>query len=137
MARFTLDQSFDTGLPKIDQQHRQLVALINDLDEAVEKGTAKAMIGGVLQELIRYVGNHFTDEEALMMRHNFPGLPMHCQEHDFYVTRLSQIQEGLLDGEDLGRNTLDFLLDWLSSHIKGTDMVYAAFIREQTGYNKD
>ena len=130
MAPFTLDSSFDTGLPAIDQQHRQLVALINDLDEAVANGTAEAMIKGVLQELIRYVGNHFADEEALMMRHNFPGLPEHCREHDFYVTRLSHIQESFLDGEALGKNTLDFLLEWLSNHIKGTDMLYAAFIRE-------
>jgi hemerythrin len=130
MTPFTLDQTFLTGLPRIDQQHQQLVSLINDLEQAVRSGTAEAMIKSVLQELVRYVGNHFADEEALMMRHNFPGLAEHCREHDFYVTRLGNIQEHFLDGEALSRTTLDFLLEWLSRHIKGTDMVYAAFIRE-------
>lgn len=131
MAAFVWDQSFSTGIESIDGQHQRLIALIDELDQAEGEGTGGLLISYVLQELMRYIANHFEDEEQLMMRHDFPGLPSHRQEHDFYVERLKHIQDNYRDGDQLSRHTLDFLKEWISCHIKGTDQIYAAFIRER------
>lgn len=131
MAVFGWDQSYSTGIVSIDEQHQLLMAMIAGLDQAEGEGTGGLLISYVLQELMRYVGTHFEDEEKLMMRHDFPGLASHRQEHDFYVERLKHIQENYRDGDLLARQTLDFLKEWISCHIKGTDQIYAAFIREK------
>lgn len=131
MELFEWDESFSTGIPHIDEQHQQLIAMISDLDQAEQEGTGGLLISYVLQELMRYVALHFEEEELLMMRHDFPGLMSHRQEHDFYVKRLKHVQENFHDGDELSRNTLAFLKDWISCHIKGTDQIYAEFIRSK------
>jgi hemerythrin-like metal-binding protein len=122
------DESLETRIPHMDEQHRKLVSLINDLDQAVEDGTGGLLISYVLQELIRYVKDHFNDEEQLLMRHGFPELAGHRREHDLFVERLGQISDSFKDGDELSSSVLDFLKDWLVIHIKGTDQRYAAFI---------
>ena len=68
-----------------------------------------------------------------MLSHGFPGLAGHRQEHDFFVMRVKHIQESFQDGDILSKETLDFLKEWISCHIKGTDQIYANFIRKESG----
>jgi hemerythrin-like metal-binding protein len=133
MTLFAWDESLSTRIPHIDEQHRKLVSMINDLDQSVQDGTGGLLISYVLQELIRYVKEHFEDEEQLMVRHNFPELSSHRREHDLFVERLKNIHENFRDGDALSRNVLDFLKDWLLLHIKGTDQEYSEFICGTTG----
>ncbi|MBT1071867.1 bacteriohemerythrin [Pelotalea chapellei] len=133
MDLFEWDESFCTGIPHIDEQHQRLISMISDLDKADREGTGGLLISYVLQELMRYVTLHFEEEEQLMMSYDFPGLVSHRQEHDFYVMRLKHVQESYHDGDALSKNTLAFLKDWISCHIKGTDQIYAEFIRTKTG----
>jgi hemerythrin-like metal-binding protein len=107
--------------------------MITCLDQSVMDGTGGLLISNVLQELIRYVKEHFEDEEQLMMRHNFPELTGHRKEHNLFVSRLKDIHENFKDGDELSRNVLDFLQGWLVTHIKGTDQVYAEFICGKKG----
>jgi hemerythrin len=132
MDLFQWDDSFKLNIAKIDEQHEQLISLISELDDAVRMGTGGQLIGYVLQELIRYVGVHFVDEERLMMVHDFPGLADHRRMHDSYVTRLREIQESYQESNALSSATLDFLKEWIATHIKGTDQIYGSFIRAKT-----
>lgn len=127
------DASLLTGITLIDNQHMGLVDMINKLDSAVKDGTGGLLVSNVIQELIRYVKEHFEAEEQLMMRNNFPGLSGHRCEHDLFVERLKEIHENFKDGDALSLNVLQFLKEWLIIHIKGTDQVYAGFIRRQDG----
>lgn len=128
MTFMAWDTSLETRIPHIDQQHQKLVAMINDLDHSVQDGTGGLLISYVLQELIRYVKEHFEDEEQLMMRYNFPELGSHRKEHDLFVEQLKHIHAEFQDGDALSRSVLDFLKDWLVLHIKGTDQAYAVYI---------
>ncbi|HEY3308276.1 MAG TPA: bacteriohemerythrin [Desulfuromonadaceae bacterium] len=123
------DDKLALNIPQIDEQHKQLISLISDLEIADQEGTGGLRVSYVLQELIRYIAVHFGEEERLMMLHNFHGLASHRKEHDFYVMKLKHIQENYRDGDALSKETLDFLKDWISCHIMGTDQIYAAFIR--------
>ncbi len=133
MALLAWDESLETRIPHIDEQHRGLVKLINDLDQSLQEGTAGLLVSNVLQELMRYVKDHFEDEEQFMLRHAFPDLPAHRREHDLFVTRLKDIHANFLDGDALSSNILDFLKGWLVHHIRGTDQVYVAFINGTPG----
>ena len=132
MDLFQWDDSFKLNIAKIDDQHEQLISLICELEGAVQDGTGGQLITYVLQELIRYVGVHFADEEQLMMQHKFPDLAEHRRMHDFYVTKLKEIQEQYQEGDALSNATLEFLKEWIATHIKGTDQIYGRFIRAET-----
>lgn len=129
MSIFEWNDSFILNIPEVDGQHQRLISLIKDLNAAVKEGTGGLIISYVLQELVRYIAVHFEDEERLMLSHNFPGLSGHRQEHDFFVLRLKHIQGSFQDGDTLSKETLDFLKEWITCHIKGTDQIYADFIR--------
>ncbi|NVN90025.1 MAG: hemerythrin family protein [Desulfuromonadales bacterium] len=123
------DDSFKLNIPRIDEQHERLIELIRDLEDAVQDGTGGLLISYVMQELIRYVGLHFGDEECLMMEYDFPELAVHRQKHSFYISRLQEILEQNRDGDALSTATLAFLKEWIVTHIKGTDQEYGRFIR--------
>lgn len=130
MALLEWDESIALHLPDIDAQHQRLIGWINDLDDAVRRGDGANAVREVLWELIGYATEHFATEERLMVAYDFPGFTSHRQEHDHFVMRLQEIQSRFHDGETLSTTTLQFLMDWLVNHIKGTDRLYGAFIRK-------
>jgi hemerythrin len=66
-----------------------------------------------------------------MLSCNYPDLAAHRAEHDLFVSRLREIQVNFIDGQEMGINILDFMVEWLVCHIKGTDQGYSRFIHEQ------
>ena len=131
MAIFEWDNSIALGIPTIDDQHKALFGWINSLNEAIKNGDGSEAVAGVIWKLITYVTEHFSEEERLMLSCNYPGLAAHRKEHDLFVSRLREIQVNFNDGHEMGISVLDFLVDWLVCHIKGTDQGYSRFIHQQ------
>lgn len=131
MAFFEWDNSIALGIKTIDEQHKALFGWINTLNEAIRSGDGSEAVGDVIWKLITYVTEHFSEEERLMLSCNYPGLPAHRKEHDQFVLRLREIQVNFIDGHEMGKNILDFMVDWLVCHIKGTDQGYSRFIHQQ------
>lgn len=129
MAIFEWDDSISLGIPAIDEQHKELLGWIGSLSAAVQKGEGAQVIGGVLLKLISYVCFHFEEEERLLLAANYSDFAAHRQEHDDFVKRLQEIQEHFQDGEELSRNTLEFMSDWIVRHIRGTDQKYGPLLR--------
>ncbi|NTV48982.1 MAG: hemerythrin family protein [Geobacteraceae bacterium] len=131
MAFFEWDDSIALGIPIIDEQHKALFDWVNRLNEAVKSGKGAETVGEVIWKLITYVTEHFSEEERLMLSCNFHGLAAHRKEHDQFVSRLREIQTDFIDGHEMGVSVLDFMVDWLVCHIKGTDQGYSRFIQQQ------
>lgn len=131
MAIFEWDNSIALGIPVIDIQHKALFGWLETLNEAVKKGDDNEAVGEVIFNLITYVTEHFSDEERLMLSCNYPGLSGHRTEHDQFVSRLQEIQVNFIAGQQVGENILEFMVDWLVCHIKGTDQGYSRFIHQQ------
>lgn len=135
MAIFEWDDSIALGIPIIDEQHKALFGCINALNEAVRSGNGSEAVGEVIWKLITYVTEHFGEEERLMLSCNYPALADHRKEHDQFVSRLHNIQVSFTDGHEMSATVLDFLVDWLVCHIKGTDQGYSRFIHQRTETN--
>jgi hemerythrin-like metal-binding protein len=128
MAIFEWDESIALNIPLIDNQHMQLIGWIAALNDAVQSSAGALAIEEVLLNLTDYVFSHFSEEERLMHSISFPGLDSHRQEHDYFVTRLEEIMERFQNGEEMGNDILEFMSDWIVSHIKGTDQLYCRFM---------
>lgn len=131
MAFFEWDDSIALGIPVIDEQHKALFGWINTLNAAIKDGDASDTVGDIIWKLITYVTEHFGEEERLMLSCDYPGLAAHRKEHDQFVARLRDIQVNHTDGHEMGKHILEFMVDWLICHIKGTDQGYSRFIHKQ------
>ena len=69
------------GVAEIDDDHRLLIALFNELNRAAAAGESAAYLAATLEELINCTVWHFSHEERLMLKHGFPGIEPHKAAH--------------------------------------------------------
>jgi hemerythrin len=120
---------YSVGIDSIDQQHRKLLNLINNLQTAVDHSTGEAFEREALDELVDYTRTHFSYEEGLMEQNDYPGFAEHCVEHQRMIAQVeSVLAEYQQDQETAMQNAIDFLKDWLIKHINGTDQQYSQFL---------
>ena len=120
------DNSFATGISSIDNQHRKLFVMVNDLHDAMQQKRSKDAIGQILGRLIEYTGSHFAHEEESFRTTRYPDEAAHKQEHAKLVEQVLQLQGKFTAGEAvLTQSVIEFLQGWLINHIKGTDKRYA------------
>jgi hemerythrin len=122
---------YSVGVKELDQQHRTLLDLINDLSaENTDHGLRRSLI--VLNDLIKYAELHFITEEDLMRLHGFSGLNMQQSEHEAFVKKVFDLDRQLEGGNlEVFSETVYFLKDWFITHVLGTDMEYKAFFKSK------
>ncbi len=127
----TWNNGITTGLSTIDSQHRQLVNLINELHKAMKLGSSVAEAGRILDKLITYTASHFSTEENLFKKYNYPEYSGHKKQHDKLVAQVLDFQKDFKSGNAvLSAELMDFLKEWLTGHIQKTDMKYVSFLKE-------
>lgn len=118
------DASYGTGVDIADKQHQELFGLINNLHGAVAGGN-RSDVGSKLDALIDYVVMHFQTEEKFMQEKNYPGYADHKVEHEKLVGTCADLQTKFHAGEaEITMDTLQFVKDWLDSHIPNIDRKY-------------
>ena len=117
-----------TGIPEIDNQHRRIVAMVNQMREAMESGDTEA-VGRVIPEMVDYTISHFAFEEALMEEAGYRFLMPHQRVHQLFTRRIPEFQARYEAGEDVLEELHTMLVRWLSNHIQGEDQGYVASIK--------
>ncbi|MDX2493642.1 MAG: bacteriohemerythrin [Desulfuromusa sp.] len=119
---FQWKDTYNTGVTLMDQQHRRLVDLINNLFQCMKDGGDRMIVGEIVDELVNYTVTHFRSEEDLMQKNNYPDLAAHQQIHKSFVEKVGIYAEKLKAGERLPPvDIYNFLTDWLISHIEKQD----------------
>jgi len=132
MGTIQWNESLQIGIPEMDEQHQRLVAIYNDLHEAVMQGKAHKQMNGILARLVDYTEMHFADEERLMASVDYPDLERHATEHRQLLDKVRLFQKKMeLDQERITKPVMKFLEFWLSSHIQEKDREYADVARDQ------
>jgi hemerythrin-like metal-binding protein len=129
MAFFDWKDDYSVGIKKLDDQHRNLVRLLNELYDAMHSGKGKEVLGKVLNELVAYTKTHFASEEALMKMYDYPGYADHRQKHEKMTQHVYSLVEKFEAGEITSPIQIsNFLKDWLSKHILQTDKAYGPYL---------
>lgn len=123
------DDSYSVGIESIDEEHKNLLHLINNLQSAVRYYTGEEFERRALAELMDYTRVHFAREEELMQTHQFPGFAEHKRQHDEMAAKAQAMVERY-EQDALGAmdEISTFLRDWLIRHINGTDQEYSEFL---------
>ncbi len=132
MSFITWTDELSVGIESIDEQHQQLVSIINDLNEAIKNNQADQIIADVFERLVSYTKVHFAFEEQLFDSHGYEGSPAHKAQHEALIDTVFSLQGRLTtDGNILGLEVMEFLRRWLTDHILKTDKDYAMFLVEK------
>lgn len=129
MAFFPWTDDLAVGNAAIDDDHRKLVKMVNDLYAAMQRGNGNDVIGKVVHNLALYTQQHFAREEAEMRRIQYSRSMQHKQEHDRLLKQVAELQGEFAAGKAVMTLAVArFLGDWLAHHIKGSDVQLAAAI---------
>lgn len=129
MSIFKWQDEYSVNIKKIDDQHRELVDMINQLYTAMVQRRSDEVLGKILDRLGDYCEEHFTTEENLMQTNGYPYLAQHQEIHDKMRAKVRAMQQSFKAGNT--KLTIEaslFLKDWLDKHIMGTDHKYAAYL---------
>lgn len=129
MSLITWTDKLSVGVKEIDDQHKKLVAIINELHDAMTVGHAREVIGKVLDEMVDYTVFHFGTEERLMKTHGYAEHLKHEMDHKELVKTAAELQKSVkAGGTSLTLQTMHFLKDWLNHHILGSDLKFGKFL---------
>jgi len=132
MAFINWDDSFSVNVTEIDRQHQKLVAMINDLSDAMKQGKGKEVLGKIINALIDYTATHFKTEEKYFNQFGYPETVSHKKEHTAFVQNVSDFKDKFENEKiTLSIEIMNFLSNWLRSHIKGVDKKYSQFFNEK------
>jgi hemerythrin len=121
---------YSIGVNEMDDEHKVLIGLMNDLASMQAQGAGAAEQGRALLKLAHYTRKHFTDEEAFMKQVGFPGLRQHQMIHKQLLSRLDEFAAEFQRAGKLPDGLFAFLRIWLKSHIRGIDIKYAEHSRQ-------
>ena len=128
-------QQYSVGFAPIDDQHKQMFALLDQLQAELAQEASKdkqahmKALAKILSELLSYTKAHFTIEEEFLKKKKYPGLAAHKLEHERLTTHVERFQEDFAAGrKSIDMELLNFLRYWWSNHILRTDKQYSAFL---------
>lgn len=117
--------NFETGIAVIDEQHKQLVRLLNLLAAHLAHQSAPVKLNQVFDELAAYADFHFKTEEAIWQPYfkEDSRFLSHQHAHNFFITNVLKLKEEKHSKslDEVTVNVLKFLTHWLVYHILDTD----------------
>lgn len=120
------------GLQEIDEQHKILINLINQLfNEAILKKSDRAIIDDILNGLVQYTIIHFSVEESLFRIFDYPDSESHQNQHEKLKNEVLKIQEKFKEGTVVDVELMSFIKKWLKQHIMIEDQKYTPFFLER------
>ncbi|MFH1913839.1 MAG: bacteriohemerythrin [Pseudomonadota bacterium] len=132
MTKLNWSDELSVNVPTIDAQHKELIRIANGLINALSLGRNDRVVGNVIKRLREYTVFHFSSEESLMDKCRYPKRAEHEAEHRRLKENVKNYQRILYKKESISPNeVLDFLKEWLLTHILTLDRELARFIHAQ------
>ena len=128
------DESYGTGIEFIDNQHRELVKLTNELYQACLAGNEAVGITfkDAMSRMVEYVRFHFTAELEILKRIDYPDYCDHKKQHDTLVMHILAASREYSEGRKFAPNQfVRTLKNWIFGHIAVRDRLYRNYIAEK------
>jgi len=125
------DDSYSVGFEHIDNQHKELVKMVNTLYKACKMGALKEDIVYLhtVSKALEYARVHFADEEKYMGLVFYPELDEHKKQHEEFVVEIKKSIKLFEFGKAAPIELANFLKNWLLNHIAISDKKYAPFLK--------
>jgi hemerythrin len=123
---------YSVGVDSLDNDHKKLLTLINNLQTAVHYQTGGGFEKKALDEVVDYTKYHFEREEKMMQEAGYADLEAHKELHRQMIAK---VEEFIRDYDRRGHEALEdiaeYLKNWLINHINGTDQEYSPLLKQK------
>jgi hemerythrin len=133
MPLMTWTEKLSVGVGVLDDDHKKLVGMLNELYDAMQAGHGRESLGRILNALVQYTKVHFAREEALFAQTGYAASVAHKREHDALTKQVLDVQQKYNSGATatLSLDVMHFLKNWLVNHIQGSDQKYRPHLNEK------
>jgi hemerythrin len=129
MGPFHRSGGYAVFLSEIDAEHKAMFKLVDELS-AVLNSRARAARGKALEALLAHLQDHFAHEEGLMRESRYDALEWHKGQHDGARRKAKAFVRRIEEGDrTAGAELIEYLVNWLRSHVLVTDRMMAAYLR--------
>jgi hemerythrin len=129
---FTWTSELEMGHPVIDAQHKESIDLVNKLLEASKQGQTADKIAPAVDFLISFAKKHFSEEETMMQKSNYPDLENHRAYHTDYIKVITGLSDKLKQPgvtPAVVNNIILHVGEWFVDHIKQQDTKMVAHLK--------
>ena len=133
LKRLADDESTIARLLACDYHHEQIVGKYNDFIVSLRDPNRSDDRPVKFQQLVSYIGIHFTFENTLMQLIGYPDYENHKNQHARFINRINTFVRDI----QMGGSTVDELVlyigHWLLGHVLVADKEFGDFEASLTG----
>jgi hemerythrin-like metal-binding protein len=123
------NNEWNCGDLTIDGQHRELLEIGNKLVFLTVSGAAPQQISEQIDRLLMFVANHFSSEELIIEKLNYPDFEEHQRIHQELLIRTSEISSEYLHEEGQSPISMAFIInDLIMGHLINEDRKFFSYI---------
>lgn len=128
-----LGQNDRVGIPVLDDQHKKLADLINELHDAISTvpKASRQRAGEMYDELVAFTEKHFSTEARMMKMAGYPAADAHIRAHKFLLDELRYLKVRIIDADEV--QAFQLLKDWLIAHIERDDRPMGDYLKSKAG----
>jgi hemerythrin-like metal-binding protein len=128
---FTWLPECSVGVKEIDEQHKQLISIMNTLFNSIDDLVGEKTLKDIINQIVAYAQYHFATEEKYFDLFNYEHTEEHKASHKKLLAHVSNflslphksIKQASLD-------LLDYLQDWMNEHLLYEDKKYTKCFNE-------
>ena len=127
-------QNFSVGISEIDDQHKKILSIINDLYKVGNSNLKKDDLVSTIKTLKEYADYHFRTEQKYFDMYKYPKKQEHLGSHNYYIDKVNNLEKKCLDSlnnNNLLAELMEFLASWWIGHIQKEDMEYSLYFKEE------
>ncbi len=128
------EDSLSIGIATIDEHHRYLLDLINDLYEVVSNKRGAREVARLIKATDAYAKIHFRSEEKMMQHYEYKEINSQKLQHHKFEAKIREFYEELHANPLVAQfDVLSYLRDWLIHHIRVEDTKLRSLLGFNTG----
>lgn len=126
---------YAVGIPLIDDEHKGLFALAEEMHQAMLDGKGKDILESLLDNLVAYTGYHFAHEEQLMERTHYPRTAIHRRQHERLRSQTLVKRRRAAAGEaTMTIEVMQFIMAWLKNHTMDSDRRIGVYLKSRAPF---
>ena len=122
MALIDWKKEFEIGIPAVDHEHQEIIALINKLHDAMSGDNATISVIDFLGEIYTHISAHFALEEKIMQSHKYDQYTDHKSDHERLLDELRDIMDDYEENAYFSDKEFATHVErWFTDHFKTRD----------------
>ena len=113
---------YSVGIASMDDEHREMIELINDTYARLESDSDAAQVEECLGEIFSTISMHFALEERIMRKAHYAEYPAHKNDHEDLLDQIRDLMDDFASNPGEGAKQLEQELSaWFASHFSTFD----------------